>query len=525
VQAFREFKAICDPDNGMNPGKVVDPIRVFKLDENLRLGTDYRPSSSDTYFAFPNDGGSFEHATLRCVGVGKCRVEGGQTMCPSYMTLREEEHSTRGRARLLFEMLQGDVVTDGWRSKEVFDALDLCLSCKGCKSDCPINVDMATYKSEFLAHYYEGRLRPRYAYAMGLIMYAARVGSRVPRLANLALHSPGVSGLVKRVGGVHPDRQAPHFAGQSFRQWFQGRPRVNAGRPRVVLFPDTFNNFFHLDVAKATCQVLEAAGFEVVMPRRVLCCGRPLFDYGMLNLAQRLYGQVLSTLRDEIAAGVPIVVPEPSCCASFRDELVEMFPHDHDARRLSQQTFTLDEFLETHAPEWQPPQIERKVLVQSHCHHKSIMGMDPEQSILSKMGAQHSMPATGCCGLAGSWGFEEEKFEISMQCGERVLFPAVREASPDTVIVADGFSCRTQIAQGTGRRAVHLAQLVQAHLAQSDSRMPADIPERAFDGTSSPDSPPVSVMIGAAASAVGFGLALKRMAKHRPPRRQYSPQG
>jgi FAD/FMN-containing dehydrogenase/Fe-S oxidoreductase len=475
IRAFREFKAIWDPGNRMNPGKVVDPIRVFKLDENLRLGTDYRPSSPDTYFAFPNDGGSFEHATLRCVGVGKCRVEGGQTMCPSYMTLREEEHSTRGRARLLFEMLQGDVVSDGWRSKEVFDALDLCLSCKGCKNDCPINVDMATYKSEFLAHYYEGRLRPRYAYAMGLIMYAAQLGSKVPRLANFALHAPGVSTLLKRSGGIHPDREAPNFAPQSFRTWFERRPRVNAGKPKVVLFPDTFNNFFHVDVASATCEVLEAAGFEVALPSKTLCCGRPLFDYGMLKLAQRLYRQVLNTLRDEIAGGVPIVVPEPSCCASFRDELVEMFPHDHDAMRLSRQTFTLDEFLDTHASKWKLPETARKVLVQSHCHHKSIMGTDGELAVLSRMGIDHDMPATGCCGLAGSWGFEQDKYEISMQCGERVLFPAVREASPDTVIVADGFSCRTQIAQGTDRRAIHLAQLIQSCLGSTGTRRPTEV--------------------------------------------------
>jgi FAD/FMN-containing dehydrogenase/Fe-S oxidoreductase len=481
VQAFREFKAIWDPDNRMNPGKVVDPIRVFKLDENLRLGTDYRPSAPRTYFAFPNDGGSFEHATLRCVGVGKCRVEGGQTMCPSYMVLHEEEHSTRGRARLLFEMLQGDVISDGWRSKEVFEALDLCLSCKGCKNDCPINVDMATYKSEFLAHYYEGRLRPRYAYAMGLIMYAARVGSRVPGLANFAMHTPGVSHLVKKAGGVHPDRQAPYFARESFRRWFFRRPRINAGKPKVILFPDTFDNFFHVEVARATCEVLEAAGFEVVIPAKVLCCGRPLFDYGMLKLAQRLYRQVLDTLRDEIAAGIPMVVPEPSCCASFRDELVEMFPHDHHAARLARQTFTLGEFLDRNAPDWEMPQAPQQVLVQAHCHHKSIMGMDAEEATLSRMGAEHEMPATGCCGLAGSWGFEEEKYDVSMQCGERVLFPAVRQASPETAILADGFSCRTQIAQGTDRRAIHLAQFIESHLDGGEQGLPRERPEQSFD--------------------------------------------
>ncbi|HWB67184.1 MAG TPA: FAD-linked oxidase C-terminal domain-containing protein [Mycobacteriales bacterium] len=463
LRAMREFKAAWDPDNRMNPGKVADAIRVFKLDENLRLGADYQPVvPPKTYFAFPNDGGSFEHATLRCVGVGKCRVLGGQTMCPSYQTLREEEHSTRGRARILFEMLQGDVITDGWKSDEVFNALDLCLSCKGCKSDCPINVDMATYKSEFLAHYYEGRRRPRHAYAMGLIMYAARLGARMPRLANFGLHAPVLNRLVKHAGGVHPKRKAPRFAHQTFRDWFADRPRVNPGGRRVLIFPDTFTNHFHVDVATAVCEVIEAAGFEVVIPPKVLCCGRPLFDYGMLDRAQKLFRQTLETLADDITAGTPMVVPEPSCCASFRDELAEMFPHEIQAQRLKQQTYTLAEFLQKFAPDFELPQLDgQQVLVQRHCHHQSVMGFDAEQQLLQALGVDADIPDSGCCGLAGSWGFEKEKFQISMDCGERVIFPAVRDAARDTTILADGFSCRSQIEQGTGRSALHLGQLIR----------------------------------------------------------------
>ena len=502
LTAMREFKAIWDPDGLMNPGKVVDPIRVFRLDENLRLGTDYRPATPDTYFKFPDDDGSFEHATLRCVGVGKCRVLGGQTMCPSYQVLREEEHSTRGRARLLFEMLQGDVIDDGWKSDEVFDALDLCLSCKGCKNDCPINVDMATYKAEFLAHYYEGRLRPRYAYAMGLIMYAARVGARMPGLANLALHAPVVNKVVKFMGGVHPDRKAPAFAPQTFRRWFEDRPRVNAGRPKVVLFPDTFTNHFHVDVAKATCEVLEAADFEVIIPDKILCCGRPLFDYGMLDRARKLFLQTLDVLRDEITAGIPMVVPEPSCNASFRDELYEMLPNNVDARRLRDQTYTLGEFLTKYAPDWELPTTQRTVLGQGHCHHKSIMGMDGEKDVLSRMQADVQWPPTSCCGLAGSWGYEKEKFDISMQAGEQVLLPAVRNASIETVILADGFSCRTQISQGTQRRAIHLAQLLKAHLPGTDVELPLEFPEAAFT-----DQPDLDRTYRRAAIAIGAVVA------------------
>ncbi|HET6910247.1 MAG TPA: FAD-linked oxidase C-terminal domain-containing protein [Mycobacteriales bacterium] len=516
VRAMREFKAVWDPDGLMNPGKVVDPIRVFKADENMRLGLDYKPASPSTYFAFPNDGGSLERATLRCVGVGKCRTLGGQTMCPSYQTLREEEHSTRGRARILFEMLQGDVITDGWKSQEVFDALDLCLSCKGCKNDCPMTVDMATYKSEFLAHYYEGKVRPRHAYAMGLIMYAARIGAHVPRLANFALHAPLVSRLLKHAGGVHPKRKAPYFAEQTFREWFAKRSRVNVGKPRVMLFPDTFSNHFHTDVAKAVCEVIEAAGFEVIIPPKVLCCGRPLFDYGMLGRARKMFEDVLETLDEEIARGTPMVVPEPSCGASFRDELIEMLPHDRQAQRLSKQTYTLAEFLDKFAPDFEIPQVDRKILVQRHCHHQSVMGFDSEKKVLEETGADVEIPDSGCCGLAGSWGFEKEKYDISMDCGERVIFPKVRDAAPGDVILADGFSCRTQIEQGTGRRAIHLAQLIQAALP-GGRELPPERPERAFEGEPRGTSTVKQGALLAAfatGAAVAASAAVKRRAHH-----------
>ncbi|HWC36500.1 MAG TPA: FAD-linked oxidase C-terminal domain-containing protein [Mycobacteriales bacterium] len=514
VQAMREFKAIWDPTGRMNPGKVVDPVRVFKADENLRLGPEWKPPAEKTYFAFPNDGGSFESATLRCVGVGKCRVTGGQTMCPSYQTLREEQHSTRGRARALFEMLEGEVVTDGWKSDEVFETLDLCLSCKGCKSDCPINVDMATYKAEFLAHYYEGRLRPRYAYAMGLIMYAARIGARVPGLANFALHGPVVNKLLKKVGGIHPDREAPYFATQTFRDWFAARERVNAGSPKVVLFPDTFTNHFHTDVAKAVCEVIEAAGFEVTIPPKVLCCGRPLFDYGMLGRARKLFLEVLETLDEQITEGLPMIVPEPSCGASFRDELIEMLPNERQAQRLAQSTLTLAEFLDRYAPEAQLPTIARKALVQKHCHHQSVMGFDAEEKLFKRIGLDAELPATGCCGLAGSWGFEAEKYQISMDCGERVLFPKVRDASPDTVLLADGFSCRTQIEQGTGRRAMHVAQLIQAALPGRGG-LPKDRPEEYGEATSQPATAgrEAAAVLGVAAVGAAAGLALRRRSR------------
>ncbi len=337
VQAFREFKAIWDPDNRMNPHKVVDPYPIVS---NLKLGAGYRPPEPKTHFAYPQDGGSFAHAALRCVGAGKCRSTDTGTMCPSYMVTLDEEHTTRGRARILYEMLEGDVITDGFRSKEVNDALDLCLSCKGCKGDCPVNVDMATYKAEFLSHHYRRRLRPAAAYSMGLIMLHARLARLAPGLAN------AVAGTApaKLLAGISPRREMPPFAGQTFRDWHRERtPPASHGEP-VVLFADTFNDNLHPEVLKATLEVLEAAGRQVIVPDEWMCCGRPLYDYGMLDTAKRFWKRTLAVLAPHIQAGTPVVAAEPSCVAAFRDELPNLLPHDEDAKRLSLQTLTLSEY-------------------------------------------------------------------------------------------------------------------------------------------------------------------------------------
>ncbi|HEY1334257.1 MAG TPA: FAD-binding and (Fe-S)-binding domain-containing protein, partial [Myxococcaceae bacterium] len=317
VEAFREFKSIWDPDWKMNPGKVVD---AYPITTNLRLGTAYAPPEVHTWFKYPHEG-SFQEATLRCVGVGKCRREEGGVMCPSYKVTREEAHSTRGRAHLLFEMLKGDEIRDGWRDTHVREALDLCLACKGCKNDCPLQVDMATYKAEFLAHHYQGRLRPRQAYSMGLIMWWARLARLAPRLANWVSHTPGLAAAFKWVGGIGQQREVPRFAVRTFRQTFVERPERGPDQPRVLLWPDTFNDHFHPQVAHAAVDVLEAAGYHVEIPPVRLCCGRPLYDFGFLDLAQRFLSDILEELRPWIRAGVPLVGLEPSCVSVFRDEL------------------------------------------------------------------------------------------------------------------------------------------------------------------------------------------------------------
>jgi FAD/FMN-containing dehydrogenase/Fe-S oxidoreductase len=461
LEAMREFKRIWDPDWKMNPGKVIDP---YRLDENLRLGPEYNPPRPAVKFAYPEDKGDFAHATLRCVGIGKCRVpEGSPTMCPSYQVTREEKHSTRGRARLLFEMLQGEVITDGWQSREVFEALDLCLACKGCTSDCPVNVDMPTYKAEFLHRYYASprRWRSRYAYAFGYIDKAARLASMVPELANFVMQTPGLRRLAKLAAGVDRRRPLPRFAPMSLQEWFRRRGgTVNpSGRP-VVLFPDTFNNYLHADVGVACVEAIEAAGWRVIMPEGHVCCGRPLYDYGFLDSAERYLHRVLDVLRPYVRADVPVVGMEPSCLAVFKDELRKLLPHDDDAARLARNACHFGEFFTTFGIS--PPPLDGRALLWGHCHQRATGGISPDRQLLEQMGLAVSDLQGGCCGLAGSWGFETGKYGISMDCGEQALLPAVRRASPDTIVVADGFSCKTQIADaGTGRHALHLAEVMK----------------------------------------------------------------
>ena len=464
MTAFREFKAAWDPLRRMNPGKLID---AFPPTENLRLGADYRPQQPVTFFTFPDDEGSFAKATMRCIGLGECRKHDYGTMCPSYMVTLEEEHSTRGRARMLWEMLQGEAVRNGWSDEDVKRSLDLCLSCKACKSECPTNVDIATYRAEFLAHYYETHRRPLHAHVFAKIDQWARLASASPGMANAAARVPGASGVMRSALGVARQRELPRFARESFVKWAAraGVPTISARRggasgPPAVLWTDTFNNYFTPDTAKSALAVLRHAGVDVVIPGGHLCCGRPLYDFGFLREAKEYLRRVLDALAEPIDAGVPIVVLEPSCASVFRDELRGLFPSDARADRLRTQTYLLSEFLQRRVPEYQPPRVNAPVLLHGHCHHKSVLKMTDEEQVLRRMGATLTSIDSGCCGMAGPFGFDAEKYDVSMAIGERVLLPAVRQAPPDTLIVSDGFSCREQIAHATGRRALHLADLL-----------------------------------------------------------------
>jgi FAD/FMN-containing dehydrogenase/Fe-S oxidoreductase len=477
VDAFRAFKAIWDPDGRMNPGKVVDPD---PLDSNLRLGVGYRPQPVDSAFAYPDDDGDFARATLRCVGVGACRRTEGGVMCPSFMVTHEEKDSTRGRARALFEMLQGDPLERGWREDAVKDSLDLCLACKGCKSDCPVSVDMATYKAEFLHHYHAGKIRPRAAYAIGLIPWTARIAAWAPTLVNALLRGSITGRIAKWLGGVAAERPIPEFADSTLRQRFEAhRPAASSGvRGPVLLWPDTFNGHWHPDTGMAAVEVLETAGYRVLLPPSWVCCGRPLYDFGMLDVARATLRRTMKVLRPALRRGLPIVGLEPSCVAVFRDELVNLFPQDPDAQRLASQVCTLAELLTQHTEGWEPTPRSGRAIVQPHCHQRAVMGFDADAELLRRTGLDVEILDAGCCGMAGAFGFEAEHYEVSMAVGERALLPAVR-AAPEAIVIADGFSCRTQIEQGTGRRAWHLAEVLAGRAGPGAELTP----ERAGGGT------------------------------------------
>jgi Fe-S oxidoreductase len=461
MRAFAQFKALWDPLNRMNPGKLIDPVAVYDPVDNLRIGAGYVSAPAKTWFQYPGDHGSFSDATTRCVGVGACRKVDHGTMCPSYMATRDEKHSTRGRAHLLWEMMQGDVLQGGWRNESVKEALDLCLSCKACKTECPVNVDMATWKAEFLGHYYEGRRHPLQHYAFGYMDKWAKLASVAPTLANLPLRSSGIAKLAKHALHIAPARTLPAFAKASFRANFAGRNASAGPGTPVLLWPDTWNNYFHPKALTSAAKVLAASGNTVTVPRKHLCCGRPLYDFGFLDEAKKYLTTILDELGPQILAGTPVVMLEPSCASVFRDELINFFPNDERAVRLSQQTVMLSETLARASNGWRPPDLPgRRILVHGHCHQNALMTMKDEVRLLRETGAQVDVLDSGCCGMAGPFGFEADKFEVSQALAERVLLPAVRAAAKDDLIVANGFSCREQIQQNLPRQAVHLSQIM-----------------------------------------------------------------
>jgi FAD/FMN-containing dehydrogenase/Fe-S oxidoreductase len=453
VGAFREFKSIWDPDGLMNPGKVID---AYPATGNLRR-PGYHPEPVRAFFPLAVEGG-IAGAALRCVGVGKCRKTDEGTMCPSYMATREERHSTRGRAHLLFEMLQGETITSGWESDEVKDALDLCLACKACKSECPVSVDMSTYKAEFLAHYYKRRRWPLRAHLFGHIDWWAALASRTPRLLNGLASVRPVSRLMQSAIGIAPERRLPRFATETFQRWFRRHPPRSEGKP-VILWSDTFTNYFHPEVGRAAVHVLERLGYYVKVPKQT-CCGRPLYDFGLLESAREHLDAVFATVADALADDAAIVVLEPSCFAVFADEARNLSGDRHIARMLADRAVLFDSFVRPHFERGDLAPLTGDVLAQVHCHQQALAGPDSAAAALRACGLTTQMLDAGCCGMAGAFGYDKQHFRVSLDVGERLLLPAVRAAPEGTTVVANGFSCREQIHQLTGRHAYHLAQVI-----------------------------------------------------------------
>ncbi|MGX1672525.1 FAD-binding and (Fe-S)-binding domain-containing protein [Streptomyces sp. NPDC055400] len=464
MDAFCDFKTIWDPGNRLNPGILVHPRPA---DERLRIKPGHRPTlPMTTTLALAEDDGDLSKALRRCVGIAKCRTSSGGVMCPSYRATGDETHSTRGRARVLYEMVQGDVITDGWQSEEVADALDLCLSCKGCKSDCPVGVDMATYKAEFLHHHHKGRIRPITHYSLGWLPLWSRLASYAPGVVNAIGGNKATAALLKKAGGIAPERPIPPFAKRRFRTWFRRshKPAVPGSRGKVLLWPDTFTEFMSPQVGQAAVEVLEYAGFEVVLPPDRLCCGLTWHTTGQLDTAKKVLSRTLDAVDPYLKQGMPLIGLEPSCTSLFRTDATELFPRDERAVRLAKQTMTLAELLDQRAPDVDFGRLGDKTvtaMTQTHCHQHATLGSKADDRVLARAGVDSGRLDSGCCGLAGNFGFEKGHYDVSVAVGEQVLLPALREALEDTVVLADGYSCRTQIAQLSDRTPRHLAELLR----------------------------------------------------------------
>jgi FAD/FMN-containing dehydrogenase/Fe-S oxidoreductase len=498
LEAMAAVKAVLDPRDLLNPGVLVRPR---PLDADLRRVM-VRPVTERLGFRYPSDGGDLTSAVHRCTGIGRCVADNtaaGGVMCPSWLATRDEKDTTRGRSRVLQEAVNGTLVR-GLAAPEVHEALDLCLACKGCASDCPTGVDMATYKAEALHHTYRGRLRPAAHYSLGWLPRWVAVASRAPRLANRLLTTPGLSGVARRLGGVDPRRPLPPLAAQTLRTWWRRRPPAGsepAGRPRVLLWPDTFTNHFSPQVGQAAIRVLEAAGYRVELPDQPLCCGLTWITTGQLDTARRVLRHSVDRLAGLVGSGdgggaeagprsgegprgparaaagggrgggspgagrvARLVGLEPSCLAVLRHDALDLLGADDPAAAaVARAASTLAEALAAIGG-WEPPDLGGvAVVAQPHCHQRAVLGWEADRDLLVRAGAEVTAVG-GCCGLAGNFGAERGHYDVSVAVAETALLPAVRAAGPDAVALADGFSCRTQLDHLAGRRALHLAELL-----------------------------------------------------------------
>ena len=463
-QLFRQVKHIFDPHGIMNPGKVVDSQ---PMTENLRFGESYKTAPIDTYFRFPHEG-DLMRAVEMCSGVGVCRKDGAGTMCPSYMATREEEHSTRGRANALRAAMSGVLPHEQLVGDRMFEVLDLCLACKGCKTECPSSVDMAKIKYEVLAQRADVHGVPLRSRVFGNIHLLSQLASSVAPWANLMANNPVFKAIGERLG-LAPERPFPEFAGESFVSWFNHNRNGHTPGGLVVLFHDTFMTYNQPSIGKATVKVLRAAGFEPILIERRKCCGRPMISKGMLAEAKENAEHNINLLAPYAEAGIPIVGTEPSCLLTLRDEYPEL-ADDARATIVAENSYLIEEFVCALSTQDEVAlqfsgSVPEKVLLHGHCHQKALVGTGPTIRMLQMMGCEVEEVDSGCCGMAGSFGFEVEHYDISMQIGNMRLLPAVRAADDATAIAAAGISCRQQIAHGADRKARHPIEILADALA------------------------------------------------------------
>ena len=469
-EAFREVKRAFDPDGLLNPGKIVDGP---PMTDNLRYGVDYPDGQLATTFDFSAEGG-YLGAIEMCSGVGACRKVGSGTMCPSYMVTRDEDHSTRGRANVLRDAINGRL-PGGLGSREVYEVLDLCLECKACKAECPSNVDMAKIKYEFLQQYHDQHGVPLATRLIGSVARVAPLGRLLAPLANALLPLPSMRWAIEKVVGVDRRRVLPSYANTSFGQWFRRRPAADNAPPTdargrgelgtVALFADTWTSFNVPEVGRAAVRLLEGLGYRVeLVPYG--CCGRPQISKGLLREAQRLARRNVAALRPYLERGVPVVGLEPSCVTAFQDDYRDLIPGEA-TEVVAEGVKMIDQFLAKAwtrgdiAPETAFRKGRERVMLHGHCQQRATMGTSATKAVLGWVADDLFEVDSGCCGMAGSFGYGH--YDVSMKIGEQRLFPAVREHDGDTV--ACGFSCRHQIHDGTGKQARHPVELMAAALA------------------------------------------------------------
>ncbi|HEY8481822.1 MAG TPA: FAD-linked oxidase C-terminal domain-containing protein, partial [Spirillospora sp.] len=464
---FAKVKDLFDPQDVLNPGIIVRPAPV---DENLRAEQTV-PLKRGLGLAYRDDRGDLSRAVHRCTGVAKCRADNtgaGGVMCPSYLATREEKDSTRGRARVLQEVVSGRLGPDGWTSEALHEVLDLCLACKGCASDCPTGIDMASYKAEALHRRYRRRIRPRSHYALGWLPRWTRLLARSPALtglANAAMRASALRPAVAWAAGIDRRRTLPAFAPVTFRRWFASHRSPQGRNGDVVLFVDSFTDAFSPEVGKATVKVLEHAGYRVTVTERPVCCGITWISTGQLTGARAQARRTVRALLPHVRRGAKIVGMEPSCTGVLRSDAEELLrgADAAAAREVAAATRTLAELL-AETDDWTPPDLSGVTgVAQPHCHHHAVMGWTEDAALLAKAGADVGRLGN-CCGLAGNFGVERGHHDVSVAVAEHRLLPAVRETGEDDVVLADGFSCRTQLRDLAGRNGEHLAQLLARHL-------------------------------------------------------------